>query len=325
MRPENSHGSNTPPKPSQAPQPISLRFMGMDWKLRPSVMSFVHTNASGSVFSACSPYAVIQQKIAKQAELRKKAEEAQHKATLQILEQTARDHGTSTAYGLIMATLVRNYKQVAGKSWMGEKIANHSMSMMETFKKGGPTLPGFSLALSEQAKKLIPAPLPKDATVLQRWSHHLQSVKGYTRAHDEAYKDTHIDRHFTPWWLTGAVLMGKGMVDMVPAYAHAPVNALYGQFTGNMALTFNPAQTYDTSDFTKRSLLYAGLSGLAYHQAIPRLFFASAKSGDIRVRLYCFATSILTGTGYEFYCGYKAGTGYMKRAISHVTIVEKDD
>ncbi|WP_434390919.1 hypothetical protein [Melittangium boletus] len=323
MTPENSHRSHAPTKSAYPTQSVLLKCFGRDWSVRPHFMAHEHQDETGGVFSIYTPYKQMLLRIAK--EKHKQAQQEQYKAYLQSLTEHAQEHGASETYKLVQSTLEANYQYVANQSWMGKKIAGHSLSMMDTFSKGGASLPGFSVALSESAKKRAPPPLPEGASFLQRWYHHFQFVKGYTVAHNDAYKDTGIDRHFTPWWLTGVVLMGKGVMDLAPGFTYAPISKLYGQFTGNTALLFNPAKNYDTSDFLTRTMLYAGLSGAVYKQTIPRLFMATAKSGDLRVRIITVATSLITGSSYEFYCGFKAGTGYMQRVMDYFTVVEKEE
>jgi hypothetical protein len=248
------------------------------------------------------------------------------RAYYEQLTQYAREHGTSQAYDQVLSLVNQEYDKVEKISNVGKHIGQHSKSMMPTFKDAQvPALPAFSLSLAHNSVQRAPAPLPSGASVFERWMHNWKFIQAYTLAHNDAYKDLKIDRHFTPAWLTSFVIAGKAVTSYVPRSLYTPVSELYGSVTGQLALTFNPAQDYDTSDFTKRTLLYTGMSYPFLAQAIPRLFIGSAIMGNVRLRIICFAASFFTGGAYEFTCGYKAGTSYMRKPVEYITSIEKEE
>ncbi|MDC0712074.1 hypothetical protein POL68_26640 [Stigmatella sp. ncwal1] len=331
-KPEHNETIETRTAPSSI-RPITTHWFNQPWQIRPEVLLYSAPTPLFQNLMLWSPLQTLRLKAAIKASESRRADERLQGWIYQNLTQYAGLVGTSHAYGLVLSLIQSNYNQIAQTSSTGRAISSHSMSMMETFRKASSSvLPSFSLALSNASMTRVPSALPSSASVLDRVQHHFASVSGYTAAHNDAYRDIQIDRHFTPAWLTELVLIPKILSGaLLPSTRFAPVNALYGaanagygMFTGHMALTFNPAQDYSHSDFAKRTALYAGVFAMVA-RAVPKFAVYAVKAGPWQFRLTSVATSLLFGGTYEFYCGVSAGTGYFKKPLKHITFIEEDD
>lgn len=317
MRPSDAHAKVTQPQRSQTPAPILFNWLGQEWKVRPTLVAYDFLLRNMRQLALWTPMTsfLLERQTAKGS-----------KQWHQLLAEYAREHGTSEAYSLVLPMIRTNYEQLAKSSWTGKMISEHSTSMMSTFRgANSPLLPGFSAALSQHSLSRAPVAPSSDANLLKHLGYHWKLVKAYTLAHNDAYKEMGVDRHFTPAWLTEFVILGKGVASMAPGKLYTPVNTFYGALTGTLALTFNPTQDYDSSDFAKRTLLYTGISYPMLRTAIPRLFMCTAQTGSTRLRIINVSASMLLGGAYEFYCGFKQGTGYMTKGVKSFTFVEKDE
>ena len=164
----------------------------------------------------------------------------------------------------VMAEIMSNYRLPANACNVAKYFSTLALSMIEQkfYESQSNLMPDFSLALSRRNKQGTVALMSgydkgKENSVRNNW----EMTKQFTEAHNAAYGDIGVKKHFTAPVITCLVGAIQGSAGFVVDHGFLKQETV-GYCLGTLAVIFNTPKDYTYADFALRSSLYGGVGAI---------------------------------------------------------------